>query len=76
MKVLVHSIAAALVDDPSAVRARELPGSGVTRIELSVARADLGRVIGRDGRTARAIRTLLTVAGRKLGRAFVLEVRE
>jgi predicted RNA-binding protein YlqC (UPF0109 family) len=76
MKTLVEYIAASLVAEPRAVRVRETQGDGDTRIELRVARGDLGRVIGRDGRTARAIRSLLGVAGRKLNRTFALEILE
>ena len=76
MRPLVEYIAASLVEDPGAVRVREVPGDRESRIELRVARADLGRVIGRDGRTARAIRSLLAVTGRKLHRTFGLEILE
>jgi predicted RNA-binding protein YlqC (UPF0109 family) len=76
MKTLVEYIASALVDDPAAVRVRESRGARETRLELRVAEPDIGRVIGRQGKTARAIRSLLAVAGRKIHRSFSLEIEE
>jgi predicted RNA-binding protein YlqC (UPF0109 family) len=76
MKALIEYIAASLVDDPAAVRVREAADGHGTRIELRVARADLGKVIGREGRTARAVRALLAVSGRKQRRAIGLEILE
>lgn len=76
MKALVESIAVALVDDPRGVSVREIRGPRESRLELSVAGGEIGRVIGREGRTARAIRTLLGVTAKKAGRRVVLEILE
>ena len=64
MKELVESIAKALVDHPDDVHVRSVEGEQVTVLELKVAPDDLGKVIGRQGRTAKSIRTLLGAAGR------------
>ena len=76
MRELVEMIAKTLVDDPEEVRVTELVGEQTTVLELRVAQHDLGRVIGRQGRTARAIRTLLGAAGMKRRKRFVLEILE
>lgn len=76
MKVLVEEIAKALVDIPEQVVVREIQGEQVTVLELKVAPSDLGKVIGKQGRTARSIRTLLGAAGMKLNRRFTLEILE
>ncbi|MFM2126468.1 MAG: hypothetical protein RL328_2919 [Acidobacteriota bacterium] len=76
MKTLVEDIAKALVDSPDEVNVREVEGEQVTVLELRVAPADLGKVIGKQGRTARSIRTLLGAAGMKLNRRFTLEILE
>jgi hypothetical protein len=76
MKELVEDIAKALVDIPEEVTVREVQGEQVTVLELKVAPTDLGKVIGRQGRTARAIRTLLGASGMKLNRRFTLEILE
>jgi predicted RNA-binding protein YlqC (UPF0109 family) len=76
MKELVEDIAKALVDIPEEVSVREIQGEQVTVLELKVAPSDLGKVIGRQGRTARAIRTLLGASGMKLNRRFTLEILE
>jgi len=76
MKQLVEDIAKALVDSPDEVVVREIEGEQVTVLELRVAPADLGKVIGKQGRTARSIRTLLGAAGMKLNRRFTLEILE
>jgi predicted RNA-binding protein YlqC (UPF0109 family) len=76
MKDLVEDIAKALVDIPDEVTVREVQGEQVTVLELKVAPTDLGKVIGRQGRTARAIRTLLGASGMKLNRRFTLEILE
>jgi predicted RNA-binding protein YlqC (UPF0109 family) len=76
MKQLVEDIAKALVDSPDDVAVRELQGEQVTVLELRVAPGDLGKVIGKQGRTARSIRTLLGAAGMKLNRRFTLEILE
>jgi predicted RNA-binding protein YlqC (UPF0109 family) len=76
IKELVEEIAKALVDNPEEVRVREVQGEQVTVLELRVAPEDLGKVIGKQGRTARSIRTLLGAAGMKLNRRFTLEILE
>jgi uncharacterized protein len=76
MKELLELIAKALVDKPEEVVVSELSGEQTTVLELRVAQDDLGKVIGRQGRTARAIRTILGAAGMKLRKHFVLEILE
>jgi predicted RNA-binding protein YlqC (UPF0109 family) len=76
MKQLVEDIAKALVDIPEEVSVREVVGEQVTVLELKVAPSDLGKVIGKQGRTARSIRTILGAAGMKLNRRFTLEILE
>jgi hypothetical protein len=76
IKELVEEIAKALVDVPDEVEVREVQGEQVTVLELRVAAGDLGKVIGKQGRTARSIRTLLGAAGMKLNRRFTLEILE
>jgi len=74
MKQLVEEIAKALVDIPDEVQVQEIQGEQITVLELRVAPSDLGKVIGKQGRTARSIRTLLGAAGMKLNRRFQLEI--
>ncbi len=76
IKELVEEIAKALVDIPEDVKVREVEGEQTTVLELRVAPSDLGKVIGKQGRTARSIRTLLGAAGMKLKRRFSLEILE
>lgn len=76
IKELVEEIAKALVDIPDEVKVREVEGEQTTVLELRVASSDLGKVIGKQGRTARSIRTLLGAAGMKLNRRFSLEILE
>jgi hypothetical protein len=76
MKELIEIIAKALVDYPEQVEVREVEGQATTVLELRVAQPDLGKVIGKKGRTARAIRTILSAAGMKLKKRFVLEILE
>jgi predicted RNA-binding protein YlqC (UPF0109 family) len=76
MKQLVEDIARALVDLPDEVHVEEVQGEQITVLELRVAPSDLGKVIGKQGRTARSIRTLLGAAGMKLNRRFQLEILE
>jgi uncharacterized protein len=76
VKELVSEIAKALVDIPDEVAVREVEGEQTTVLELRVAPSDLGKVIGKQGRTARSIRTLLGAAGMKLHRRFTLEILE
>jgi uncharacterized protein len=76
MKELIETIAKALVDYPDEVEVKEVEGEATTVLELRVAQADLGKVIGKQGRTARAIRTILGASGMKLKKRFVLEILE
>ena len=76
MKDLLVEIAKALVDNPEDVQVQEVEGEQTTVLELRVNNEDLGKVIGRQGRTARAIRTLLAAAGMKVQKRFVLEILE
>ena len=76
MKELLVEIAKALVDSPDDVQVTEVEGEQTTVLELRVRNEDLGKVIGRQGRTARAIRTLLSAAGMKVHKRFVLEILE
>jgi hypothetical protein len=76
MKDLLVEIAKALVDNPEDVQVTEVEGEQTTVLELRVQNEDLGKVIGRQGRTARAIRTLLSAAGMKIHKRFVLEILE
>jgi predicted RNA-binding protein YlqC (UPF0109 family) len=76
MKELVESIAQALVDKPDSVNVTVIEGEQTTVLELRVAQEDLGKVIGKQGRTARAIRTILGAAGMKIRKRFVLEILE
>ena len=74
MKELVEAIAKALVDNPDHVQVRAIEGEQVTLFELRVHKDDLGKVIGRQGRTARAIRTILNAVGMKPRKRFTLEI--
>lgn len=76
MKPLVEMIAKALVDKPEEVEITEVEGEQTTVIELKVAKEDLGKVIGKQGRTARAIRTILGAASTKIRKRMVLEIIE
>ena len=76
MRELVENIAKALVDQPDKVQVREVQGEQTTVLELRVATEDLGKVIGKQGKTARAMRTLLAAAGMKVRKRFVLEILE
>ena len=76
MKELIETIGKALVDYPDDVEVKEVEGEATTVLELRVAQADLGKVIGKQGRTARAIRTILGASGMKLKKRFVLEILE
>ncbi len=76
MRELVEHIAKALVDDVDGVRVTEVEGGSVTVIELRVAPGDLGKVIGKQGRTAGAIRTILNAYATKLKKRAVLEIIE
>jgi len=76
MKELIEYIAKALVDNPNEVVVNEIEGEVTSVIELRVAKSDLGKVIGKEGRTARAMRTLLTAASTKVKKRAVLEIIE
>ena len=76
MKELLELIARSLVDLPGEVVVTEVEGEQTTVLELKVAREDLGKVIGKQGRTARSIRTILAAAGMKLRKRVVLEILE
>ncbi|MEW6409055.1 MAG: KH domain-containing protein [Nitrospirota bacterium] len=76
MKDLVEQMAKALVDKPNDVSVVEIEGEKTTVFELRVAQSDLGKVIGKQGRTARAMRTILNAAGTKMGKRCVLEILE
>ena len=76
MQELIVTIAKALVDSPDDVAVNVVEGEQTTVLELRVAPSDLGKVIGKQGRTARAVRTILGAAGMKLRKRFVLEILE
>jgi hypothetical protein len=76
VRQLIEAIARALVDQPDRVQVNEVEGEQTTVLELRVAQEDLGKVIGKQGRTARAMRTLLAAAGMKVRKRFVLEILE
>ncbi len=76
MKDLIERMAKALVDKPEEVVVAEVDGERTTVYELRVATSDLGKVIGKQGNTARAMRTILNAAGTKLGKRCVLEILE
>ncbi len=76
MKELIEYIAKALVDNPDQVRVSEIAGEKTSVIELSVAKEDLGKVIGKQGRTAKAMRTILSATSTKIRKHSVLEIIE
>jgi len=76
MKELIEYIAKALVDDPDQVQVAEVVGDQTSVLELKVAKDDLGKVIGKQGRSARAMRTILSAASTKLKKRTVLEIIE
>ena len=76
MKDLVETIAKALVDNPDQVSVRAVDGQQVTVLELRVHPSDLGKVIGRQGRTAKSLRTILAAAGMKHNKRYTLEILE
>lgn len=76
MKELVEYMAKALVDDPDQVTVSEIEGNQTAVIELKVAKSDLGKVIGKQGRTARAMRTIISAASAKAKKRIVLEIIE
>ncbi len=76
MKELIKYIAQALVDNPDVVEVSEVLGEQTSVIELRVAKEDLGKVIGKQGRTAKAMRTILSAASTKIHKRTVLEIIE
>ena len=76
MRALIEQIAKSLVDDPDQVTVNQADGEQGTVFELKVGPNDVGKVIGKQGRTARALRTLLSAAGVKLHKRFTLEIIE
>jgi len=76
MKTLIERMAKSLVDKPEEVKVTEIEGEKTTVYELRVAPSDLGKVIGKQGKTARAMRTILGAAGTKVGKRCVLEILE
>ena len=76
MKELVQYLARSLVNNPEAVEVKETQGDTASVLELRVAKEDLGRIIGKQGRTAKSIRTILNAAAAKANRKVVLEIVE
>jgi len=76
MKELIEYIARSLVDFPDKVKVTEITGEKTVVYELRVGQGDLGKIIGKEGRTAKAIRTLITAASMKAGKRAVLEILE
>ncbi|MCK4233732.1 KH domain-containing protein [candidate division WOR-3 bacterium] len=76
MKELIERIAKALVDFPEMVKVTEIQGEKTAVFELRVGSGDLGKIIGKEGRTAKAIRTIITAASMKAGKRAVLEILE
>ncbi len=76
LKELIEYIAKALVDNPDQVKVSEIEGEKTSVIELNVSKEDLGKVIGKQGRTARAMRTILSAASTKVKKRAVLEIIE
>ena len=76
MEELIVTIARALVDQPDQVSVAEIKGSHSSVLELRVAKSDMGKIIGKHGRTAQAIRTILSAASGKTGARYVLEILE
>ncbi|MCU0228575.1 MAG: KH domain-containing protein [Bryobacterales bacterium] len=76
MRELVEEIAKALVDDPDQVEVNQVDGPQATVLELRVNPADVGRIIGKQGRTARSVRSVLHAASEKANRRYTLEIME
>ena len=76
MKDLITKIVQALVDQPEEVSVNEIEGGHTTMLEVRVAKTDMGKVIGKQGRTAQAIRTLLSAASGKTRKRYILEIME
>ena len=76
MKEMIEMIARALVDEPELVSVSEIGGTHTSILELKVAKADIGKIIGKQGRTAGALRTLLSAISAKVKKRFMLEIVE
>jgi predicted RNA-binding protein YlqC (UPF0109 family) len=76
MKDLIGYIAKALVDQPEKVSVNEIEGGNTNVLELSVAKSDMGKIIGKQGRNAQAIRTILSAASGKMRKRYILEIVE
>ena len=76
MKSLIEQMVKALVDRPEEVSVAEVAGERTIIFELRVVKSDIGKVIGKQGNTARAMRTIISAAGSKLGKRYVLEILE
>jgi predicted RNA-binding protein YlqC (UPF0109 family) len=76
VKILIEHVTKVLVDAPDQVSVNQVEEDGETVLELTVAESDVGKVIGRSGRTARALRTLLSAAGSKAHKRYTLEILE
>lgn len=76
IRALIEYIATSLVEDPRTVKVRESRRENYTVMELSVSPSDLGKVIGKNGQTARAIRTLVNAAASKAGEKIIFEIKE
>ena len=76
LRAVVEVVARALVDQPAAVKVSEAQRRGITIVELTTAPGDMGKIIGRQGRTAAALRTLVAVTAEKLGTRAQLDIRD
>lgn len=76
MKEIIEAIAQAIVDEPDLVSVREIDGKHMSILELKVAKPDIGKVIGKQGRTAVAMRTILTAVSAKANKRTFLEIME
>jgi len=76
LALMIEVIAKTLVDQPDQVTVTEVPGENTTVLELRVAKTDIGKIIGKEGKTAKSIRTILTGGSMKLKRRTVLEIIE
>lgn len=76
MKELVETIAKSIVDQPEMVKVNEVEGEKSVILEISVADDDMGKIIGRNGRIARAIRTVVKAAGTKKGKKVIVDIQE
>ena len=76
VREMLETLVRGFVDDPDSVEVNEVQKSQATVLELRVSPRDLGKVIGREGRTARALRSLLAAAGDKLQRRYILQILE